>query len=84
MPDIALGGFFFVKVVEPFPLDENWELRIEHWSDQDKSDQCSILNSQFSSEEIQRDPGWFQGFAQRPEISLILRTASSMFASEFA
>ena len=33
-----------------FPSDENWELRIEHWSDQTKSDQCSILNSQFSSE----------------------------------
>ena len=33
-----------------FPSDENWELRIENWSDQDKSDQCSILNSQFSSD----------------------------------
>jgi radical SAM superfamily enzyme YgiQ (UPF0313 family) len=33
----------------PVPSDENWELGIEHRSD--LSDQCSIPNSQFSSEE---------------------------------
>jgi len=28
-----------------FHSDENWELGIEHWSDQTGSDQCSIPNS---------------------------------------